>query len=481
MKHHQTKGFSLLELAVIVLILGMITTLLWPLVNMRIQQRKTVAVHSQLERADWTLTGYVMAHARLPCPDTDGDGRENCAAAANVIGALPYEDLGIADATARQIRYGVLRRAAEVPDLEVTDEDPAPSLPRSGELTVSRDRFYPLLTLLDADPNEGGVGPAFATDPPRLPLLETNGGLYGGPVVGTYIAAHASNHPFGVEDALDFCWALRVVEDEDTRTPEEVGQLVHMLDRNGGNPRQIAYGLALPADPAYAIDHPPPADPAFQAPDNFSEERVRAVTPGMLWHRLSCGEAMASIGHAQPNAATAAVILYRGLFDYEQALEQSYALEKGKFLGSIGSLVTAGTKSIFYPIAETEKAAGKALAALPMDGGVLSDADLKKLADVVTITGKLIATEALAISQTAVAALKVRMSYEKREMAGQRYTFAQGLRATAKSFAEQLLKNTRFADKQGVYSERFQYSDATKAYSDQSAQDSYPSPYLPYP
>jgi type II secretory pathway pseudopilin PulG len=415
-------GFSLLELAVIVLILGMMTVLLLPVFNARLQKQESVSVHSLLERADWALTGFVMAHHRLPCPDINHDGKENCPAAET--GALPYQTLGIADAAAGQVRYGVLIRSAQA-DPEEVDQTASPALPRGVDLTASVDRFYPFLALMRSP------GTVFAGENAVLPELATGGN--GNPVNDpTPVTPHHVS--FAQEDTLDFCWALRVAEDS---LPANAGAHVHM--RTGGAARQIAYGIALPGIPGNVVDNPPPSDPReFTAPQGLAEARVRAVTSGALWDRLRCGEAMAAIGHAQPDAATAAVMLYRGLFDFEQVLEQSHIVSQRQFELAISSVLSAASK-VTGAIATGLKAAAMYLG---------SPDDIFKAP---VETTKAVTAGIVSAALTTVAVPNLIVSYNKREMAGQRYHHVQGFRASARLFAQELLNHVRRADRWGLY------------------------------
>jgi type II secretory pathway pseudopilin PulG len=409
-------GFSLLELSVIVLILGMVTVLLLPVFNARLRQRESVSVDSLLERADWALTGFIMAHHRLPCPDTDKNGMEDCS---NETGTLPYKTLGIADAAAGQVRYGVLIRPAAA-DPEGVDTVTSAVLPRAVDLTVAEDRFYPFLALLDTPAK------VFQGTNASLPNLEEN----------LTATPHDYNVAFAAQDkTLDFCWALRVAEDP---LPANAGTYVHM--KVGAAARQIAYGIALPSALGNDVDNPLPSNPReFAAPQGLAEARVRAVTPGALWDRLRCGEALAAIGHAQPNAATAAVMLYRGLFDFEQVQEQNYEVSKAQFLTAISSLLSA-TSKVMGAVSSGTKAGAMALSGDP-----------ESVAKVGAEVAKAVQGGIISAALMAVAVPNLVVSLNKREMAGARYHHIQGFRNSARSFAESLLNHVRLADQRGLY------------------------------
>ncbi|GHU31378.1 hypothetical protein AGMMS50256_19750 [Betaproteobacteria bacterium] len=142
-----------MELSVIILILGLLTPLAWKFISAQLQQDAERVTYSLLEEADWALTGYAMANDRLPCPAADPvSGNEDCDV--EDTGFLPFRTLGVADARAGQIQYGVLRRTGAEPDPEADVPPLEAELPRAADLTqAARDRFYPFFAFLgDGDP-----------------------------------------------------------------------------------------------------------------------------------------------------------------------------------------------------------------------------------------------------------------------------------------------------------------------------------------
>lgn len=106
-------GFSFLELAVAMFIMTLLLgSILVPLAT-QVEQRQISETTRMLEEARDALLGHAIAHGRLPCADTDGDGDEDtggaCSAGSISHGLLPWQTLGLAasDAWGNRIRYAV--------------------------------------------------------------------------------------------------------------------------------------------------------------------------------------------------------------------------------------------------------------------------------------------------------------------------------------------------------------------------------------
>jgi prepilin-type N-terminal cleavage/methylation domain-containing protein len=118
MKHHQ--GFTLIEMAIVLIIITILIGGLAVPLSAQIQARRVAETKKILEEARDALYGYAMTHSTgigsryLPCPDTDGDGRENRESATQCTeyrGGYPWVDLGTAaqDAWGNRLRYAVVR------------------------------------------------------------------------------------------------------------------------------------------------------------------------------------------------------------------------------------------------------------------------------------------------------------------------------------------------------------------------------------
>lgn len=133
-----SRGFSLIELAVVIVIIGMILAaipILVPSFSQLFNEKSSIDNTISIGE---NLKGFSITHSRLPCPDTDNDGLENCADAAQV-GRVPYKTLNLANTATNThgipLQYAVYRAASTInradADLAVLKDRYAPVLPNS--------------------------------------------------------------------------------------------------------------------------------------------------------------------------------------------------------------------------------------------------------------------------------------------------------------------------------------------------------------
>jgi len=109
------KGFTLIELAVVLVIIGVLTGGFIGTLSSRIDNVRRIETRDSLEDIKTTIYGYAMSQlpVRLPCPDVDNDGLEDVTAgqcdALTARGNLPWLTLGIerGDAWASTYSYWV--------------------------------------------------------------------------------------------------------------------------------------------------------------------------------------------------------------------------------------------------------------------------------------------------------------------------------------------------------------------------------------
>ena len=119
------RGFSLLELAVVLGVIAILGAAAMGLNGISRNSGQEFSQQVYLQRFSQAVIGFARRNHRLPCPDTDGDGVEDCGSV-NVLGALPFLTLevGVSGASgsdlARSFMYGVYR--APGADLGVLEE-----------------------------------------------------------------------------------------------------------------------------------------------------------------------------------------------------------------------------------------------------------------------------------------------------------------------------------------------------------------------
>ena len=121
------QGFTLIELAIVLVIVTLLVGGLAMPLSAQIQARRIAETKKTMEEAREAIFGYAMSNLvdhdgnpgtplrpTLPCPDTDGDGREDrtgtaCTVNPGFNGLLPWVDLGVAgqDAWGNRLHYAI--------------------------------------------------------------------------------------------------------------------------------------------------------------------------------------------------------------------------------------------------------------------------------------------------------------------------------------------------------------------------------------
>ena len=110
-KPANTRGFSLVEISIVLIIIGMILSMGLGMMKSLTRTSSVKKVKNDMEIAENVLYAFATSRGRLPCPDTDGDGRENCPVSncSSPPCGLPFLDIGTdnADAWAQPFYYDV--------------------------------------------------------------------------------------------------------------------------------------------------------------------------------------------------------------------------------------------------------------------------------------------------------------------------------------------------------------------------------------
>jgi prepilin-type N-terminal cleavage/methylation domain-containing protein len=134
-KLRKDKGFTLAEIAIVVLIISLVAgSLLGPL-SKQIEQRRISETQKLLEESKEALLGYAASRGYLPCPAvsaTDGNegSRDAAGRCSNLRGFLPWVSLGITrtDSWGRIFRYAVTS--------QFSDNDTKPAFSALGTYTI---------------------------------------------------------------------------------------------------------------------------------------------------------------------------------------------------------------------------------------------------------------------------------------------------------------------------------------------------------
>ncbi len=181
------KGFTLVEMAVVLLVVGLLMSGLLGGVSLQQENRRLTETRGAMEQAREALLGYALTHNRLPCPadgslpethpfagreQTGRDAQGRCLA---LQGVLPWADLGLkqTDGWGRRYTYRVSAAFTECQGPVVTPPGnppvtPAGCLAASTACGIASGRpCFSLLTTPDL--RVYNTAPATCPNPPATP------------------------------------------------------------------------------------------------------------------------------------------------------------------------------------------------------------------------------------------------------------------------------------------------------------------------
>lgn len=114
-------GFTLIEIAIVLVIVGLIAGTLLPLLGGQVNNQYRRTTITSLANVQQALIGFAISNGRLPCPDRDGDGQEDRTGANSCFTAnftndrLPSATLGVSatDPWGQTFRYRVSSNFAD--------------------------------------------------------------------------------------------------------------------------------------------------------------------------------------------------------------------------------------------------------------------------------------------------------------------------------------------------------------------------------
>lgn len=373
---HRMMGFTLVELSLVLLALGLVipaAVIFWQLSE---RQRVTSVQMDVQQQARDAVVGFLHSNYRLPCPAVNAQGVEDCSGTRKV-GFVPWRTLNLPRPEAGLLRYGVSR-------------DPSPLSPHlDRDLAVAKDRMNPLRV---PTPNpRTGAGPNPPTNNnapnPNLPQLPvpaegvlgaTFSGKTGDPALAAQDPLNANCLADNVSTAacpppaggtqevnlLDVCLALNTASDSVAAVSTQLG--VNARLAGVAAKRAVAFVIVAPGlldadgvNGAFDGANSTASDstPTFEAPgtavtDTY-DDIVMAASPTELFAELHCGAALSGASHAHFNAATGALVLERAMYDYRDQLyvavvlgEADVASAKAGVASAAASVLDAGKETL---------------------------------------------------------------------------------------------------------------------------------------
>lgn len=293
------KGYSLLELTLVIAAAGMIAVAGTTLFQQRTEQQRSVSHSSLVAGAEQAVVGFSHVRDRLPCPASDESGIEDCSV---TTGWFPHRTVGLASAPHNSAGYP-LRYA----------HYSAPSLNRAldADLAALRDRFRPY----------------YADSAPAIGAPRT----------------------MGTTNGLDFCQALTIAGNQ---APSK--DRLHVMEEGGaGGYRPAAFvlinpgsrdadgdGSVLDGRNAALSDGDPAADSPSRTAGNRYDDRVHAVYFNQLSQTLDCANVMAPTG-AHANAVTAATVMEQVIADYQEQLDAMELMAEADVVTGAGDILSS--------------------------------------------------------------------------------------------------------------------------------------------
>lgn len=91
-----SKGFTLVEMAIVLMIVGLLMAAFLTPLSAQLQQNRINEARNDISEIKEALLGFVSVNLSLPCPDIDGDGLADnpCLVGASTGGNVPWVTLG---------------------------------------------------------------------------------------------------------------------------------------------------------------------------------------------------------------------------------------------------------------------------------------------------------------------------------------------------------------------------------------------------
>ena len=277
MNRIKNKGYSLLEIVVVLIIIGILFSLLYkyyPRVN-QIEKQKVITTNTQY--IDDALVGFAYSHGRLPFPDNDNDGLENVG---SNRGTIPERTLGLAEKPVNDFNIPIVYALFRKENVHAKID---------ADLATKKDRLFALL------PN--------------------------GTRIATLTALNQSN-------TIDFCFALRTAANLPTvdttslyvskSTPSYIKNVAYVLV-DAGKKDADGNGQLLDGINATGINF----EMANKIPTKLYDDKVNSTDFSELFGSLACGSVISAALHAHDNVVLSADMMHTSFQDYSNLLDLS--------------------------------------------------------------------------------------------------------------------------------------------------------------
>lgn len=190
---HKQAGFTLVEIAIVMLIVALLLGGLLPVLSSQVEQQHRSETRRQLDEIQQALLGYAVSNGYLPCPaKSASDGTEDRNVAAGTcnkrIGFLPWAELGTSktDSWGRMFIYSATNN--------FTNKTPSPlfTLTSLRDITIeTRDITNPAAPLINLTK---------ASDIPAVVLSTGQNGIFGTNEYGSPVTSAAPAGTHNVDD-----------------------------------------------------------------------------------------------------------------------------------------------------------------------------------------------------------------------------------------------------------------------------------------
>jgi len=129
MREHHQRGFTLIEVAIALVIIGLMISYALPIQTAISQQAAKTKSEQLVSKISQSLIKFSIRHHRLPCIDSTQDGYENCSST-TTVGSVPFNTIMMETPGAisafnsgiNSVLYSAYRNSAATADLAVASD-----------------------------------------------------------------------------------------------------------------------------------------------------------------------------------------------------------------------------------------------------------------------------------------------------------------------------------------------------------------------